>query len=196
METWETILLAISGNAALLAVLGYIGKSLLEKILVRDTKRFESEMKAKTDTEIEKLRNELLRSVESYKVQLKKSEFLFQKEFEAASGFIALLQSIHPMVHRPLMDTNDFHDEIANSFGKIEIMLRDFLTKFGAVLIDEERQILTVAMVDAGFGKFNVLDGPDEEIDAETNKQARTLYESLQTLQTKLVARVRDQSRL
>lgn len=59
METWQTILLAFGGNAALLAVLGVIGKSLLDKLILRDTKQFESELKAKSDAAIEHLKNEL-----------------------------------------------------------------------------------------------------------------------------------------
>jgi len=59
METWQTILLAIGGNTALIAVLGFLGKSLLEKIIARDTKKFESDLKAKSDATIERLKNEL-----------------------------------------------------------------------------------------------------------------------------------------
>lgn len=56
MEIWQTILLAFGGNAALLAVLGVLGKSVLDKFIVRDTKQFESDLKAKSDTAIEHLR--------------------------------------------------------------------------------------------------------------------------------------------
>ncbi|WP_310462815.1 hypothetical protein [Sphaerotilus sp.] len=65
METWQTILLAIGGNTAVLAVLGFLGKSLLEKLVARDTKRFESDLKAKSDAAIEHLKGELqLKAVE------------------------------------------------------------------------------------------------------------------------------------
>ena len=65
MDAWKTILLAFGGNAALLAVLGFIGKSLLEKLIARDTAQFESDLKAKSDTAIEQLRNDLqLRAIE------------------------------------------------------------------------------------------------------------------------------------
>jgi hypothetical protein len=65
METWQTILLAFGGNAALLAVLGILAKSILEKLITRDTKQFESELKAKSDATIEHLKNELqLRTIE------------------------------------------------------------------------------------------------------------------------------------
>src|SRR5712692_5646461 len=65
MEAWQTILLAFGGNAALLAVLGILGKSFLDKLIVRDTKQFESDLKAKSDAAIEHLKNELqLRTIE------------------------------------------------------------------------------------------------------------------------------------
>lgn len=65
METWQTILLAFGGNAALLAVLGVIGKSLLDKLIVRDTKQFESDLQAKSNAVIERLKNELqLKAIE------------------------------------------------------------------------------------------------------------------------------------
>lgn len=65
METWQTILLAFGGNAALLAVLGLLAKSLLEKLITRDTRRFEADLKAKSDAAIEHLRSDLqLRSIE------------------------------------------------------------------------------------------------------------------------------------
>lgn len=137
MESWQTILLAFGGNTALLAVLGWLGKSLLDKLIVRDAKQFESDLKAKAAAEIERIKNELLRSVESYKVQLA------------------------------------------------------FLSKHGGVLADEEGKILVSAMSDAGHGKFYVIDGG---VSPEANAQTGMLYENLQSLEQKLVSRVRDQS--
>lgn len=65
METWKTLVLAFGGNAALLAVLGLLAKSLLEKVIARDTKRFETDLKTKSDAAIEHLKSELqLRATE------------------------------------------------------------------------------------------------------------------------------------
>lgn len=65
MEIWQSILLAIGGNTVLLAVLAFVAKSLFEKVLTRDTKKFESDLKAKSDAEIERLKNQLqIRSIE------------------------------------------------------------------------------------------------------------------------------------
>jgi hypothetical protein len=50
MSPWESVLLALGGNATLLAVLGFLAKSFLEKMIIRDTKVFEAELKAKMAT--------------------------------------------------------------------------------------------------------------------------------------------------
>lgn len=65
MEAWQTVLLAFGGNAALLAVLGFLSKSILDKLIIRDTKQFETDLKAKSDATIEHLKNELqLKTIE------------------------------------------------------------------------------------------------------------------------------------
>jgi triphosphoribosyl-dephospho-CoA synthetase len=193
MEAWETLLLAFGGNAVLLAVLVLLAKSLLEKILVRDTKQFETELKAKADAEIERIRSEYVRNIESYKAQLKKSELLFQIEFEAASSFSALYQSILPKQTNPLMDARDVNTAVARDFGLIEVRLGEFLARYGAVLADEERDQLTGALEQAGYGKFNVFDG---KVDAYAEELAGTLVATVKSLHDQLIKRVRDQSSL
>ncbi len=59
MDTWKTITAAIVSNTAVLAVLGWLAKSLIEKLLARDSKRFELEIKAKADSAIEELKSQL-----------------------------------------------------------------------------------------------------------------------------------------
>ncbi len=65
MKPWEAIAAAILGNATAIAILGWLTKSLLEKLLQRDAKRFEIEIKAKADATIEQLKSALqLRTIE------------------------------------------------------------------------------------------------------------------------------------
>ena len=65
MDPWQFITAAVVGNATVLAVLGWLGKSLLEKLLQRDSKRFEIELKAKADSTMEQLKSDLqLRTIE------------------------------------------------------------------------------------------------------------------------------------
>ena len=67
------------------------------------------------------------------------------------------------------------------------------MAKFGAVLTEDERKILTNAISDAGYGKFEAV---GEDVSAEANKQAGKLYTDLQELEKKMIGRVRDQSSL
>lgn len=191
MNALETILLALVGNTLVLAVLGYVCKTLVERFLARDTKSFESNLKQKVDSEIEKLRNTLLKETESYRLKLKKSEFLFQKEFEAASSFVALFQEIHPGVSDPLMDLHDACDDLALNFSSIEKKLNSFLAKFGAVLLDEERALLLNAISISGYGKFDV---DSIEVSSATNAKAEKLLNHLVDLESQLIDRVRGQS--
>ncbi len=52
------VIATIGGYAAVLGGLGYLVKSLLDKLIVRDTKLFETNLKMKSDAAIEKLRND------------------------------------------------------------------------------------------------------------------------------------------
>lgn len=90
MNAWETILIAFGGNAILLTVLGFLGKSLLEKIIIRDTKRFESELKAQADATVERLRNELQLKTIEHQVRFSR---LHERSAETIAETYSLLQS-------------------------------------------------------------------------------------------------------
>lgn len=65
MDPWQSIAAAVIGNATILAVLGWLGKSLFTKLLQRHSNRFEIELKAKADSTIEQLKSELqIRAIE------------------------------------------------------------------------------------------------------------------------------------
>lgn len=193
METWQTLILAFGGNAALLAVLGFLGKSLLEKIIIRDTKIFEANLSLQTQVEIDRFKSELTKNIESYKIQLKKSEVFFLRELEAASNFSSFFHSLLPGYNNPSMDWHDACDAMAMDFGKIESRLADFMAKHGAVLNDEERAVLVDAISDAGYGKFDVYDG---EVAPDANRKADEMYGKLKTLEAQLLQRVRSQASL
>ncbi|MBI5918379.1 MAG: hypothetical protein HY849_03265 [Nitrosomonadales bacterium] len=90
MDAWQTILLAFGGNAALLAVLGFAGKSLLEKVIARDTKRFESEIKAQADATVERLKNELQLKTIEHQIRFSR---LHEKSAETIAETYSLLRS-------------------------------------------------------------------------------------------------------
>lgn len=65
MEAWQVIVAAVLGNSAVLAVLGFLAKALLDQLLQRDSRRFECELKAKADSAIEQLKSDLqIRTIE------------------------------------------------------------------------------------------------------------------------------------
>ena len=72
MELWQTITAAILGNAAVVAVLGWLAKSFLEGVVARDSKRFESELKAKADATIENLKSQLQLRLVEHQIKLAK----------------------------------------------------------------------------------------------------------------------------
>ena len=88
MTAWESVLIAIVGNALVLAVLGVLAKSLLDKLIARDSKQFETELKATADATIERLRSELQQRTIEHQVRFSK---LHEKRAEVVAELYSLL---------------------------------------------------------------------------------------------------------
>ncbi|MGD0126668.1 MAG: hypothetical protein ABSF46_15005 [Terriglobia bacterium] len=71
MDVWKEILIALGSNAALLVVLGFLARSLLNTWLTKDIKRFETDLKASADSELERLKYELKSKADASIEQLK-----------------------------------------------------------------------------------------------------------------------------
>lgn len=161
METWQTLLLAFGGNAALLAVLGILAKSLLEKLIIRDTKRFESDLKAKSDAAIEHLRNELqLKTIEHQvlfsRLQEKRASViadmngLLAEVLWEAESFLSPMQWVgeppqeekHRIAMNKLAEFFRFFDkhriylpaELCVSLEKLVLEVRSHVIKFGVYM--------------------------------------------------------------
>ena len=96
-----TIVVSLGGGGAIV----YWFASLIGKILA--------------DKYIEKVKQEFQQELESHKARLRKSEFLFQKEFEAASAFISLRLRLMPRYRFAEMIWDDACQEFAHSFGGV-----------------------------------------------------------------------------
>lgn len=59
MEDWQTIVLAVTGNALALAVLGWLAKSLIGSFLSKDLEKHRSALSAANATASDRLRHEL-----------------------------------------------------------------------------------------------------------------------------------------
>lgn len=140
---------------------------------------------------LESLRNRLTQDTESYKVKLKKSEFIFEKEYEAAFELVSLKRSFLPTYSHPNMDWNEACDEIAHNFHKIETALGSYLSKHGAVLSKEAKDLLSYSIGIADGRKFDITipDVPTEAIAAANN-----LFKKLDGAEECLLNQVHSQS--
>jgi hypothetical protein len=100
--------------------------------------------------ELESLKNSFLKDTESYKIKLKKSELIFEKQFEAASEIVALHRSFFPDTNFPDMDWEDVLDHYAFSSKEIEKKLKEYLSRHGAVLGEEVEEKISECLGIAG----------------------------------------------
>lgn len=184
LELSGVILGSLGGGAAIIfGFSSWLGKVWANRLMEKE--------KAAHAQELESLRSRLTQDTESYKIKLKKSEFLFQKEFEAASEFVALKRSFLPTYSHPDMDWYEACDEIAHDFHKIETALGAYLSKHGAVLKSEVKELLSHSIVIAGEHKFEITN-PD--VPRHANKAANDLYNKLEEAEKSLMLQVHSQS--
>lgn len=108
------------------------------------------------DRYVEKLKQEIQQEIESHKTRLRKSEFLFQKEFDAASSFITLRRSLMPKYRFPEMEWHDACEDFAGDFVKIEKELERYTAAHGAALNQKALDRLSSAIAQTSSGKFEV----------------------------------------
>jgi hypothetical protein len=178
-----------SGAAIILGFSSWLGKVWANRLMAKE--------KAVYTQELESLRSRLTQDTESYKIKLKKSEFLFQKEFEAASELIALIRSFLPIYQHPEMDWYDVCNEIALDFTKIEVKLDGYLSKHGAVLKEEVVNLISSCAGIAGKYKFDEIPEPNivpPEASDEANTAANHLYNKLKEAEKIALQQVHSQS--
>ena len=132
------------GGAIVLGLSNRIGRILGD--------RYVEKLKHEIQQEMEKLKHEIQQELESYKTKLKKSEFRFQKEFDAASQFIALHRGLRPRYRHPDMDWDDACDDFARNFDKVEKELERYRATHGAALQQDTLDRLSSAIVKSSWG--------------------------------------------
>ena len=125
------------GSVVILGLSSWIGKILINR-------------------HVEKLKQEIQQEMESYRTKLKKSEFLFQEEFEAASKFISLHRSFLPSYEHPNMELHDACEHVALHLGRVEERLTQYRATHGVALQESVLNRLDEAIDAAGSGKFAV----------------------------------------
>ena len=88
MEIWQTIILALGGNAVLLAVLGWLSKSFVSQLLEKDISAYRASLETEGNKTLENLKHQLeIVSVE-HEVKFKK---LHNKRAEVVAQAYSLL---------------------------------------------------------------------------------------------------------
>jgi len=72
MTAWQSVLIAFGGSSALLAVLGWLAKSLVEKLLAKDVEQFKASLASESAAAVEKLRHELQVAAVEHQVRFSK----------------------------------------------------------------------------------------------------------------------------
>ena len=175
-----------SGGVIVFALSSWLGKVWANRLMAREILQHSKDL--------ETLRNELHRDIESYKIKLKKSEVIFDKEIEAASNLVALIRGFLPTNRYPNMDWHEACDEIAHNFERIESSLNDFLSRYGAVLPDEVMADIISCIGIAGDEKFEVMSCP--EVSPPSNKVADDLFKRLSEAESSMLAHVKSQASL
>jgi hypothetical protein len=143
------------------------------------------------DRYVEKVKHELQQEIESHKTRLKKSEFLFQKEFEAASEFVALRRRFFPKYRFRDMDWGDACEDFAYDFEKVEAALDAYIAEHGAALSKKVLDQISDALSEAGAGKFEVR---RDEVSSAGVKAAGKVLEALEKIEHELRETVWAQS--
>lgn len=120
---------------------------------------------------IQQEKHELDLETESYRMKLKKSSFIFEKEYEAISELLALIGSYLPNYQTPFMDWGDVCADLAGDLEKIEMDIANLVSRHGAIVNKEALRHLHMASAQAGASKFEVDgSGPSDSAIAATEQ--------------------------
>lgn len=140
---------------------------------------------------VERLKQEIQQEVESHKTRLRKSEFLFQKEFEATSAFISLRLRLLPRYRFPEMEWHDACEDFAASFEQVEKTLDSYIATHGAALQQQTLERLTSAKTRASWGKVEVANG---NVSMEAIRYADEAMNALEEVEKEMYRTVWSQS--
>jgi len=179
-----TILVALGGGGAIVFGLSnWLGKVWADKLMQKE--------KAKYSRELESLKKNLLQDLESYKIRLKKSEFIFEKEFLAASEFVSLRRSFLPTYSHPNMEWEDACEYMARDLDDIESKLESYISKHGAVLAEDVINLISHCTGIAGENKF---EASGETVSLNAMNAAEEVYKKLIEVEKLILNKIHSQT--
>jgi len=207
-DYFNAIVTSVGGTVIVVSALfGWLGKFFINKILTQETAKFSKALEADKSIyskelesekaahlkEIEGMKNSLLQETESHKIKLKKSEFIFEKQYEAASDLFALVSEINPKLINLEMDSYDAFEVVARDFPKIEKLIETFLLKNSIVLDSNILLLLEASGRLAERGKFE-LNNPAERYISDNNiDAAKNIIDNIWKAYSMTIKIIKDQ---
>jgi len=178
------ILTSIGGAAAIVfGFSSWLGKVWANRLMENE--------KNKHSRALEALKNSFHQETESYKIKLKKSELIFEKQFEAASELVALQRSFIPRINFPHMDWEDVVDHYAFSSRKIEEELEKYLSRHGAILGEEVEEKISECIRVASWNKFEI---KEFEVSTKGKEEGEKIYKLLNEAKKIMIEKVISQT--
>jgi len=168
-ELFSTLFLSIAGSAA---VARWVGRVSAEALIERTRARFAVD-------------------IETHRTTLKKSELIFEKQFQAASALFVLKNEIMPKPRPGGLDSDEAYEEIALHLSKIAGLLNGFLVAHGVILPKEARDSLVSAMYAAGE---YAAEGDSVEPSAASVKVAEELFSTILQVEQLMIDVITKQS--
>ncbi|RWX52686.1 hypothetical protein EDI28_26090 [Photobacterium chitinilyticum] len=180
-------ILASLGGACAIIYKGssFFGKLWADKLLEK--------VKSENAKELEKTKNELLSGTESYKVRLKKSEFIFEKQFEAGSHFSGLVAHLTPTPKTLLEAYDSYTDELALTGERCDDIIKSlehFLCQYSAIVDEDTREKISVVIEDAVSARYKFRNNPHKLSNNEVNFINVKLREIEKLLISKFTAQI------
>lgn len=183
LEIGTAVLVSIGGaGLVLFGLSSWLGKVWAERILTKE--------KQKYTEDLEEFKQRLAIETESHKVKLKKSEFMFSKEYEAASKLVSINRDISPNYSHPEMDWYDACDHMALDFEKTERILHQFLKEHGAILPAGVKNLITISYGIASKNKFGTENG---EVLTDANAYAEIMHGHLKQAEFEMIQQIQAQ---
>lgn len=183
---WNTALAVLGsiggGGAIVLALSGWLGKLWASRMMAGEVNRH--------NQEIEALKAKLTIETEDYKARFRKSEFVFQKEYEAASALARVVSDIQSSYRDAWMDDEEsFLHHLEGWREDIAKTLEAFLSRHSAILTDDIRGLLTRARVSCVVATSEEMPAGRDGAEA-----ARECWSSIVEAETLLIRQVREQT--
>ncbi len=181
-SVWNTTLAIFAslggGGLIVVSLSSWLGKVWANRLMASDVH--------KHTQSIESLKSKLSQETERYKARLRNAEFLFLREYEAASALVAITAELEARHADPWMDDPDaFYATIEGHLETLDSDLALYLIRHAACLPDDARNQLVQAKNCATRGTFGDVAG------GQTPRElAEECYRKLKSAEAVLLGRM------